>query len=74
MTLPRLQPLEGPRLWGTYAWANAGDDGNGSARHGAEMGDDGEETGDRGHEPLNEDKEGVNMAGDCLISGDLVIE
>ena len=64
----------GARWWGTYAWANAGDNGNGSARHGAEMGDDGEETGSGGHEPLYEDTEGVNMAGNCLISGDLVIE
>ena len=33
--------VEGARYWDTYAWANAGDDGDGSAGHGAEVGDEG---------------------------------
>lgn len=33
--------MEGARYWDTYAWANAGDDGDGSAGHGAEVGDEG---------------------------------
>lgn len=32
------------RLLRTYAWADAGDDGDGFAGHGAELGDDGEES------------------------------
>ena len=36
--------------WGTYAWADAGDDGDGSG-HGGQVGDNGKETGSGVHKP-----------------------
>lgn len=43
--------MEGRGQGGTYAWADAGDDGDGFAGHGAGVGDDGGETGGGVHEP-----------------------
>lgn len=46
--------VEGGRWRGTYAWTDAGDDGDCLAGHGADVGDDGEETGGGVHELYNE--------------------
>lgn len=53
---------------GTYAWADAGDDGDGFARHSAEVGDDGEESFGGVHEPIEDGRNSIDMAEDCVIS------